>query len=347
MYLHGAGGIVGTDNEGYSSRPDFIPPGDCYGESCSVFGNFQWAHNLFRLTGDAAYIDVAERMLYNAFYASLSLAGDRYFYENAAQQDTPTDRFAWHPVPCCPPNIVKLFAKVGGFFYSTDRHGIFVKHYGASEANIPFARGVRIVQRTDFPWDGRVVLQIEPEEPTELVLRFRIPVWTENHTIAVNGKPELGSVERGWLAIQRKWRRGDTVELNLPMPIQRVTMPARFKEYQDLAALQRGPMVYCLEEIDLPAEMRSSFGAYLPEDCHFTAEHRPELLGGVTVLKGNLQLPSYTDETERSVPTMFIPYAVWNNRNPGAMRIWMPSRKRTLEDVVPRDPPGSQSELNT
>ncbi len=94
-----------------------LPPDDCYGESCSVYGNFKWAHTMFALSGDARHLDAAERMLYNAFYASLSLEGDRYFYENPVQSDPPTMRFAWHPVPCCPPNIVKLFSTIGGYIY--------------------------------------------------------------------------------------------------------------------------------------------------------------------------------------------------------------------------------------
>jgi uncharacterized protein len=347
MYLHGAGGTVSTDNEGYSSKPDFIPPADCYGESCSVFGNFQWAHNLFRLTGDAAYLDVAERMLCNAFYASLSLAGDRYFYENAAQQDKPTARFAWHPVPCCPPNIVKLFSKVGGFFYSTDNRGIFVKNYGASTAKIPYSRGVTIVQRSNFPWGGSVALEIQSQEPTAFALRLRVPAWAKSHTVSVNGARFTGDVERGWVTIQRAWRSGDTVELQLAMDIERVTMPARFKEYKDLAALQRGPIVYCLEEQDMPGEMRSSFEAYLPENFQFTAEHRPELLGGVTVLRGDLILSSWTGEADRPVRVTFIPYGVWDNRSPGAMRIWLPAKKPSIQDLVPNDPPGTQPESTT
>jgi DUF1680 family protein len=340
MYLHGAAGISSARNEGYSSKPDYIPPDDCYGESCSVFGNFQWAHNLFRLTGDASYLDVAERMLYNAFYASLSLAGDRYCYKNVAQQDTPTARFAWNPVPCCPPNIVKLFAKVGGFFYSVDSGGIFVKHYGQSEARIPFARGVTLIQRTDFPWDGRIVIRVSVVEPTYFALHLRIPAWAKDHSVSVNGKSVSGSPDVGWLSIQRTWRSADTVELDLPMRIERVTMPARFKDYRNLAALQRGPLVYCLEEQDMAPQMRNSFDAYLPEQFAFTAEHRKDLLGGVTVLTGNLRLSSFLDQTERSMPATFIPYGVWNNRTPGAMRIWVPSKKMSLAESVDADPPG-------
>lgn len=340
MYLHGGSGTISAKNEGYSSEPDRIHPGDCYGESCAIFANFQWAHSLFRLTGDASYIDVAERMLYNAFYASLSLAGDHSFYHNVDQQDTPTARYSWPPGPCCPPNIVKLFAKVGGFFYSTDATGIFVKHYGQSEARIPFARGVMLTQQSLFPWDGRVVLRVSPTEPTYFLLRLRIPTWSNGYAVSVNGKPHSGPLDRGWITIARRWSGGDTVDLNLPMHIERTTMPARFTEYKDLAALQRGPLVYCMEEHDMAPEMRNSFAAYLPNNLEFTAQFHPELLGGVTVLTGILKLPSYTGDTERSVPTTFIPYGVWNNRTPGAMRIWIPSTKVSVDNRFPADPPG-------
>jgi DUF1680 family protein len=124
-------------------------------------------------------------------------------------------------------------------------------------------------------------------------------------------------------------------------------MPPRFKEYKDLAALQRGPIVYCLEEQDMPAEMRYSFESYLPENLQFAAEHRPDLLGGVTVLRGNLILPSWTGEAEKPVPVTFIPSGVWDNRSPGAMRIWLPGRRPSIQDLVPTDPPGTQSESST
>jgi hypothetical protein len=348
MYLHGAGGLKSTKNEGYSSKPDFIPPDDCYGESCSVFGNFEWAHNLFRLTGDAAYLDVAERMLYNAFFASLSLQGDRYFYENAVLSDSPMTRFAWHPVPCCVPNIVALFSTVGGFFYSTDKSGIFVNHYGASQADIPFGDGIRITQRTEFPWDGRVSLQIEPKHPTSFSLRLRVPAWARSHTLAVNGAVHEAALERGWVVIRRRWKSGDTVDLSLPMEIERVTMPPRFKEYDKLVALQRGPIVYCLEEQDINiAAAPQGFSAYLPAAAPVNAEYRSDLLGGVMVLRTELRLPNFWDGSETSVPVTFIPYGVWDNRMPGAMRIWLLSRKMSLDDLIkdglPSNPPGTET----
>jgi uncharacterized protein len=328
MYLHGAGGTVSTENEGYSSLPDVIPPDDAYGESCSVYGNFQWAHNLFRLTGDASYLDVAERMLYNAFYASLALKGDRYFYRNVAQKEEPVERFEWNPVPCCPPNIVKLFAKVGGFFYSTDSEGIFVNHYGSSEADIPFGDGVTLIQSSDYPWGGKIRIDVVPRSPVRFSLRLRVPEWAKSHTVSVNGVSTTSAPTKGWVTLTRHWKAGDAVELDLPMTIDRVTMPPRFKEYQDLAALRRGPIIYCIEQQDSPVSVTS---LNLPPDPDLKAEHNPDLLGGVTVLRGTLP------RTENlrglvTVPVQFIPYGVWNNRGPDTMWIWLQGRRFTVEE---------------
>jgi hypothetical protein len=236
MYVHGAGGTFSGNNEGYTTKPYYIPPNECYGETCSVFGNFQWAHNLFRLTGEARYLDTAERMLYNAFYASLALSGDRFFYENPAEVRHPTPRGEWHGCPCCPPNIVKLLAKVGFFFYSTDKDGIYVKQYGASSADIPFAKGVKLTQRTGYPWNGEITIQVDPAEVCRFALRLRLPAWAKSHSLVVNGKSLSCSPERGWLTVTRDWKAGDVVKFSLPMEIERVSMSEAFNEYKGLVA---------------------------------------------------------------------------------------------------------------
>lgn len=337
MYLHGAGGNDSANNEGYRSEPDAIPPDDCYGESCSVFGNFQWAHSLFQLTGDAKYLDTAERMLYNAFYASLDLRGDRYFYRNLVHRDEPTLRFAWHPVPCCPPNIVKLFSKVGGFFYSTDREGIFVNHYGASEATIPFRSGLKLVQKTEYPWNGQIKIEVTPTAEIDCAIRLRVPAWAGGHQLTVNAEHVTGQVDRGWLTIRRKWKAGDVVQLNLPMTARRTTMPLRFKGYEDLVAIERGPVVYCLEEQDAPA---SADELYIPAQAEFR-ERRDANLGGATVLEASLSRVNFMDGSESPVAAVLVPYGVWNNRTPGAMDIWLAGRKRDLSKMLPSvDPPG-------
>jgi DUF1680 family protein len=351
MYLHGGGGLKSKNNEGYSSTPDFLPLDDCYGESCSVFANFKWAHNLFRLTGDASYIDVAERMLYNAFYASLSLDGDRFFYENplqTANSAPPITRLAWHSCPCCPPNITKLFAKIGGFFYSINQDSIYIKHYAASEAHIALSKGVKLLQRTDFPWNGKVTIEVEPKIPTRFALRLRKPEWAKSHAVSLNGQMITAETDKGWLVIHRLWKAGDRVELDLAMTIDRITMPARFKEYAGLVAVQRGPIVYCLEEQDAALPMEDLF---VPSDVVFTAEYRPDLLGGVTVLRASIR--RITDIAvandvgkDVALPAMFVPYGVWGNRNIGAMKVWFPTKSITLEDgikTMPITPFGEQT----
>ena len=327
MYVHGAGGTFSGNNEGYTTKPYYIPPNECYGETCSVFGNFQWAHNLFRLTGEARYLDTAERMLYNAFYASLALSGDRFFYENPAEVRHPTPRGEWHGCPCCPPNIVKLLAKVGFFFYSTDKDGIYVKQYGASSADIPFAKGVKLTQRTGYPWNGEITIQVDPAEVCRFALRLRLPAWAKSHSLVVNGKSLSCSPERGWLTVTRDWKAGDVVKFSLPMEIERVSMSEAFNEYKGLVALQRGPIVYCLEGQDVAAPLRS---LYIPADARFTAVHRPELLGGVTVLQGNLG--QATAEGSKTIHAQLVPYGVWDNRTPGEMRIFLPFTEKRLPD---------------
>jgi hypothetical protein len=345
MYLHGAGGNQSAKNEGYSSKPYFIPPNDTYGESCSIFGNFQWAHSLFRLTGDAKYLDTSERMLYNAFYASLSLRGDRFFYRNLVQTYEPAPRFDWHPCPCCPANIVTLFAKVGGYFYATDQNGILIKHYGACQADIPFASGVRLIQSTDYPWDGKITVRVEPNKTTAFALRLRKPGWAKSHTVQVNGETISATSQNGWLTLQRDWEMGDTVVLMFPMEVDRVTMPQEFKEYRNLTALQRGPIVYCLEEEDVDNFFDP---LYIPKNSEFIAEYRSKFLGGVTVLLGELRKFNPAIENEISVPAMFVPYGVWGNRNVGGMRMWLPGIRRgnrlmDLLDQLPLDPDSSEA----
>jgi DUF1680 family protein len=354
MYLHGAGGNKSARNEGYRKNPYCILPDDTYGESCSVFANFQWAHSLFRLTSDARYIDAAERMLYNAFYASLSLKGDSSFYCNVAQYDVPLPPDEWvHFRPtlprsselatsCCPPNIVKLFNKVGGFFYSTDQNGIYVNHYGACEANIPWGGGVKLTQRTGYPWDGTITILVEPKNREFFTLRLRVPAWAKSHRLSVNGKAIDITPQKGLLVIHRHWKAGDQVELSLPMEIERVTMPPQFSGYENRVALQRGPIVYCLEEQDLGnAVTHATLGLslpvlpalYVPVEAKFTAEHQPDLLGGITVLRGEVRQIN-SDNSEKSVLAMFVPYGVWGNRAPSTMRIWLGAGKAPLIELL-------------
>jgi DUF1680 family protein len=350
MYIHGGGGNVSSRIEGYRRDSDCILPDDAYCESCSIWANFQWAHSLFRLDGNAKYINTAEMMLYNAFYASLSLRGDSSYYTNVTQADVPTPRSADLATSCCPPNIVKLFSTVGGYFYSTDVEGVFVKHYGASEALIPFREGIKLIQKTNYPWDGRISILVHMESPTRFSLRLRSPDWAYTRSVRVNGRNCDTSIVNGWITIARRWMPGDVVDINFPMHIRRISMPMRFAEYHNRVALTRGPIIYCLEEQDvgLNKDLRGapiigvndSFQSasletlYVPEDERFEAEYVPDLLGGATVLKGNVRQLNWRNNSERSIAATFVPYGLWANRTPGAMRIWLGAHKSPLVEMT-------------
>lgn len=334
-YVHGATGSRRANNEGYLTEPDVLPRDDCYGESCSVYANFEWAHEMFRLTGESTYLDDAERMLLNAFPASLSLDGDTYYYENPVEQTSATVRSDWHPVPCCPPNILKLTAKIGGFFYAATNNDVWVKHYGASEVSLP--NGTRITQEGNYPWEGKVALVVDPGSVKGFRIQLRVPRWANRTAIRLNGTALHAKPSGGWISIDREWRVGDRIELDLPMDIRRVRMRDEVDGYRGMVAIERGPVVYCLEEQDLRATLEL---AILPDDASIVAEFRPDFLGGVTVLHTTMYRrdglmyrrdPAKNESGPREGgAAMLVPYAVWANRRPGAMRIWHPTVEEPL-----------------
>jgi uncharacterized protein len=318
MYLHGAGGTLSSGFEGYG-EPYLIAPADAYCESCSVVGNFRWAHSLARLTGDARYLDVAERMLYNAFYASLSLSGDRFFYQNPIQAYAPAARGRWHWCPCCPPNIVKLFATVSGFFYSVAGDDVFVNHYGGCTARLQ--NDLVLEQTAGYPWSGDIELVVVSATATPRTVHLRVPGWAESASLSLNGTEVEPTIRNGWAVITRTWRARDRVELRLPMRVRRVTLPASFELYRRLAALERGPLVYCIEQQDTFAPLPA---LCLPPDAEVVEKHRPDLLGGITVLEAKLpQEIGLLSKTDAAESVRFIPYGVWSNRDADFMTTWL------------------------
>jgi uncharacterized protein len=350
MFLHGGSGTLSSRMEGYGEERSGLAPDDCFGESCAAVANFQWAHSLFDLTGDAAHLDIAERILYNAFAASLSLSGDRSFYTNVLQTGLPGSangailvsgsgpresmRFGEYASSCCPPNIVKLINTIGGFLYSVDGRGVYVNHYAANRAQIDFGAGLELTQEATYPWSGEITITVSPITPTTFALRLRVPHWATTYKVAVNGQEAEIGARDGWLELKRHWQRGDQVELDLGMEVERVLMTDAPAGYENRAALRRGPVLYCLEEQDLrvsrpfdgtcgipdPFPDSSLNSVYIPEGKRFEPEHRPRFLGGVTVLTGAVR-EVRMDEPEASLSATFIPYAVWGNRAPSEMRV--------------------------
>jgi DUF1680 family protein len=298
---------------------------------------------MLALGGEARYADLIERTLYNAVLVGLSLDGQSYFYQNPLEDDGLHRREPWFGCACCPPNIARTLASLPGHFYSTSdtsqQGSIWVHLYaeGSATIDLPDGQTVRLAQRTRYPWEGEIELEVDGEGT--LTLFLRIPAWCEEGaSIALNGQPFGGAIVSGSYAeVRRVWRAGDVVELNLPMPPRRVACHPYVAENAGRVALMRGPILYCLEQVDHPdLNLRDII---LPADEPLSAELRPNLLGGVAVLRGRgIVIPpdeGWTGKLYRSgshssavsngqeADICAVPYYAWANREPGAMRVWL------------------------
>lgn len=339
QYLTGGIG-PSAHNEGFTEDYD-LPNATAYQETCATIALAQWAHRLAMLHRDARYADVVERALYNGVLAGVSLDGNRFFYVNPLESRGGHHRSEWFGCACCPPNVARTLASLGGYAYATgtgSEPSLYVNLYVQGEARVSVGEAGtegRLSVTTDYPWDGRVRLRWSAgEKPVRLVLKPRIPGWCRGATARVNGQPvdlsAPGAVLAGYLNLDREWRTGDTVELEFPMPVERMVAHPNVKADRGLSAFQRGPLVYCLEQADLGEPLET---VYLPAESELRAESEPGLLGGIVVLKGTARVSEEEAWSKalyrpaarsRTVPVMAIPYAWWDNRKAGAMKVWIP-----------------------
>ena len=333
MYLTGGIG-PGHHNEGFTEDYD-LPDETAYAESCAAIGLMFWNERMAQLTGDGRYADVIERVMYNGFLSGLSLDGMRFFYENPLASTGNHHRQEWYACPCCPPNLSRTLASIGGYFYATGPAAAWVHQYaqGAVELDID-GRPVRLEVQTRYPWDGEITLAVIPEQPQAFVLSLRVPDWCEQFELSVNGERlDQQPGRNGYLAIQRIWQPGDRVRLWLVMPIRPVFANPAARQLVGRVALQRGPLVYCLEGVDHAMAALDRISIDPHHVGSFSTEHRPELLGGVTVLRGTGKMIADRDWGEdlyRSNPPLqeevaitAIPYYAWDNRAAGEMRVWL------------------------
>jgi DUF1680 family protein len=330
--LYVTGGIgPSASNEGFTTDYD-LPNLTAYQETCASVALALWGHRLALLYGDARFADVVERSLYNGVLAGVSLDGNRFFYVNPLESRGRHHRSPWFGCACCPPNVARTLASLGGYAYATSSNALWVNLY--LQGTVTAAAGadkITVQVTTDYPWDGRIRLEPQLTKPTRLVLRLRVPGWCAGATLAVNGATVASpAIERGYFVLDREWRAGDTVALDLPMPVQRVAANPRVKEDAGHLALQRGPLVYCLEACDHQEDLSS---LYLPAEAELAAEKAPSMLGGVVVLKGFARSAPDLDwagrlyqpaAAGRRVPITAIPYYAWDNRAAGAMKVWLP-----------------------
>ncbi|UCG16223.1 MAG: glycoside hydrolase family 127 protein [Phycisphaerales bacterium] len=330
MYVTGGIG-PSWHNEGFTVAYD-LPNDTAYSESCASIGMVLWNHRLNLLHADARYVDVLERTLYNALPAGVSLEGDKFFYTNPLASQGGHHRKPWYSCACCPPNFARILPTVGGYAYACDGDGVFVNLYVAGQAKLTVKdTPVTITQQTRYPWEPTVRLTLRPVKPTTFDVRLRIPGWCDGGSVKVNGKGiDKLDVRNGYARVRREWKDGDTLDLTLPMPIRRIEAHPRVLADAGRVALQRGPIVYCLEAVDNKAPVRR---LALPPDAKLRAEHRAGLLGGITVIKGTALAVERDDwgrklyrpaAEAKSVEFTAVPYCVWDNREPGEMVVWLP-----------------------
>jgi len=347
--LHLTGGC-GARGAGEAYGDDYELPHRCYNETCAAIAFLFWNHRMFLMTGDGKYMDVFERTLYNGFLSGISLSGDRFFYPNPLEYDGKAvnnhghaGRAPWFGCACCPPNVLRTMASLGGYAYAVRDAELFVNLYGQGSAKAEVnGNAVRIAQQTTYPWDGSVKLTMEPAKPATFALRLRIPGWVRGKplptdlyhyanaepaswAVKVNGKPVTPELKDGYAVIQRAWQAGDVVALELPMAVRRVEGHDKVAATRGQVALERGPVVYCLEGIDNGG---SVFDVAWPDVATGGAAHRQDMLGGITVLEitGASRVKRTEDGKLTTQPATLtaIPYAFWNNRGLSPMIVWLP-----------------------
>ncbi|MCA9236091.1 MAG: glycoside hydrolase family 127 protein [Planctomycetales bacterium] len=345
LYLTGGVGATGA-GEAFGGNYD-LPNATAYCETCAAIANVLWNHRMFLLHGDSKYADEMERTLYNGFLSGVSLDGTHFFYPNPLASDGGHERVEWFGCPCCPSNVCRFMPSIPGFVYAVDGDTVYVNLFVAGEAKLQLAGGsVTIKQETNYPWDGRVKITVEPDTPgLEFTVKIRVPGWARNiasseglyefadslpgplPTVAEGGRSCWNPRDGGYATIKRRWQATNDIVVDLPMHIQRVTAAAEVAADRGRVALQRGPIVFCVEHSDVPAGQVENL--VLPDDAELTTQFDPKLLAGVQVIEGTAIATRYSgDEAEpvivqEEVPFREIPYYAWAHRGRGAMAVWL------------------------
>jgi DUF1680 family protein len=331
--LYVTGGLgPSAHNEGFTSDYD-LPNETAYAETCASVGLVFWASRMLGMGPNARYADMMERALYNGSISGLSLDGSLFFYENPLESRGKHNRWKWHRCPCCPPNIGRMVASIGSYFYSLADDALAVHLYGDSTARFDIAgTPVSLVQTSNYPWDGAVSIRVEPDAPVEFTLHLRVPSWCRKATLKVNGVAiDLASVTSdGYAAIRREWQKGDRVELDLDMSISRLFANPQVRQDIGRVALSRGPLIYCVEETDNAGQLHR---IALPRTAEIEAHPEPNLLGGVVTLSAtgsretaeNWDNGLYRTEAPavEQAKLKAVPYYAWDNRDPGEMVVWL------------------------
>lgn len=361
LYL--TGGIGATSSGEAFGGPYNLPNASAYAETCAAIGNAFWNHRQFLLHGDAKYIDVLERVIYNGLISGVALSGDLFFYPNPLASYGQHERSPWFSCACCPSNISRFMPSLPGYVYGQKENDLYINLFVQSEVNVELGgQEVVLKQTTDYPWDGKIHIEVEPDENGSFTLFVRIPGWARNEpipsdlyrflrqssekpSIKVNGEDISLELENGYAPVSRTWAKGDTVDLELPMPIRRVLSHDNVKDNQGRVALQRGPLVYCAE---WPDNQGGVSHLVLPDENDLAIEKREDLFDGVAVITGQATAlyGQGEDKPHLSKQQAFvaIPYYAWAHRGKGEMAVWLP-REDIRARPRPRSTLASQSQV--
>lgn len=346
MYV--TGGLGALHYHESFGRPYELPNATAYAETCAAIGSVFWNHRMFLLSGEGKYMDELERALYNGMLVGISLDGMAFFYDNPLESDGWHERKPWFGCACCPGNLARVLPSIPGYQYAVGNRTIYVNLFAASTATIQLSADqvVGIRQEGNYPWHGSMRLIVEETPHAEWQLKIRIPGWARGEAVAgdlyhfadvafepfalhLNGEAVVLTPELGYVTITRSWRAGDVVELRLPMPVRRVVAHARVESARGRVALQRGPLIYCLESVDNPAV---SVGAALLDDDDAISTGAPlqELLGAVPLrFRASVPAKSGSDAVQANqaqahqVSAVAIPYFAWANRGRAEMIVWL------------------------
>ena len=342
MYITGG---VGSREAGEAFGEAFeLPNAQAYGESCAAIGSMMWNWRMLLALGESRFADVMERALYNGINSGMSLSGTLYCYRNPLESSGEKIRNEWYDTTCCPPNLERILASLPGYMYSTGSKGVYVNLFHNSELDWHLENGtaIKIAQQTEYPWKGTVEISVDPPAETEFSLFVRIPGWADGETVGVQvakafatrKPPRAGE----YFEIHRRWQAGDKVAIDFGMHPRLVRANPLVREDMGRVAVERGPLVYCLEQPDQPGIHLFDASLLVDGSETFVGEFRPDLLGGLVALrhKGDVVdkplgdeplYRAFQDKKERpgkAVVLTFIPYYAWANRGPSNMEVWVP-----------------------
>jgi DUF1680 family protein len=354
MYVTGGIGSHGG-SEGFG--PNYsLPNPVAYCETCASIANALWNHRMFLMTGDAKYMDVVERVIYNGFLSGISMAGNEFFYPNPLESFRGTRRSPWFDCACCPSNVTRFVPSIPGYAYAHRDRDLYVNLFIGGLAKVRMGdETVRIKQDTRYPWEGTVTITVEPERALKFALNVRIPGWARGEpvpsdlyqyndkheepvTLKVNGKPVELDVKKSFARIEREWKPGDVVELVNPMPVRRVVANDQVEDDRGRVALERGPIVFCAEGVD--NKDGRVLDLMVEDQTPLKAEYRKDLLNGIEVIRGKGRVVSRAEDGKpaagEAVDLMAIPYYAWAHRGPSQMAVWL---ARKPEAAKPRPRP--------